>query len=67
MNDLHALHIVLEASVAKRGEVPLTNAHLLNIVKMARRLQRKSEEAHQTELVEIYNEVLGEEKKWGSN
>lgn len=41
MSSLHDLALVLEASVRKRGEVPLTNAHLLNIVKMTMRMQEK--------------------------
>ena len=62
MSALHDLSLVLEASVRKRGEVPLTNAHLLNIVKMTIRMQSKREEL----IEEHLNEVLAEDKKWGS-
>lgn len=41
MSDLEILKDILEASVEKNGEAPLTNRWLLNIVKLA---QRKVEE-----------------------
>ena len=63
MSALHDLSLVLEASVRKRGEVPLTNAHLLNIVKMTNRMQSKREEL----IEEHLNEVLAEDKIWGSS
>ena len=63
MSALHDLSLVLEASVRKRGEVPLTNAHLLNIVKMTIRMQSKREEL----IEEHLNEVLAEDKIWGSS
>lgn len=63
MSDLHDLALVLEASVRKRGEVPLTNAHLLNIVKMTMRMQEKRESL----IEERLNEVLSEDKIWGSS
>ena len=53
---------VLEASVKRRGEVPLTNAHLLNCLKMAARLKDRREEALENSL----NEMMAEERKWGS-
>ena len=34
---LDYLEEILKASVKKNGEIPLTNKHLLNIVKMANR------------------------------
>lgn len=34
---------VLEKSVEKNGEIPLTNKHLLNIMKMIRRKQEYQE------------------------
>lgn len=63
MSSLHDLALVLEASVRKRGEVPLTNAHLLNIVKMTMRMQEKREALIEDRL----NEVLAEDKIWGSS
>lgn len=63
MSALHDLALVLEASVRKRGEVPLTNAHLLNIVKMTMRMQEKREAL----IEERLNEVLAEDKIWGSS
>lgn len=63
MNGLKWLARVLEASVAKRGEVPLTNAHLLNIVRMAQRCEGRSAEQLEVSL----NEMMAEDKKWGSS
>ena len=63
MNDLNFLVRVLEASVKRKGEVPLTNAHLLNIVRMAIR----TEERQQMALDEMLNEVLSDDAKWGSS
>lgn len=60
---MNALIAVLEASVKKRGEVPLTNAHLLNILKMAQRW----EEQREAKAEEMMNEMMAEEKKWGSS
>lgn len=60
--DLQILQKVLEASVERRGEIPLTNAHLLNIVKMTRRVKNQREEAHEKMLDEIYNQVMSETK-----
>lgn len=37
MNELEMLIDILEVSVTKNGEIPLTNRHLLNIMKMAQR------------------------------
>ena len=37
MDTLSILRDILEASVEKNGEKPLTNKHLLNILKMAMR------------------------------
>jgi hypothetical protein len=64
--NLQVLQLVLEASVAKQGEKPLTNAYLLNIVKMARLLQTKAEDAHESQMTEIYNDVM-EDRKWGDS
>ena len=63
MSDLHNLARVLEASVQRRGEVPMTNAHLLNIVRMTIRMMAKEEELAEARL----NEVLAEDKIWGSS
>ena len=63
MNGLEWLAKVLEASVARRGEVPLTNAHLLNIVRMAQR----AEAAYQSRVDASLNEVLSDDAKWGSD
>jgi hypothetical protein len=35
---------ILEASVVRNGEIPLTNKHLCNILKMGKRVQEKREE-----------------------
>lgn len=63
MNSLVWLGRVLEASVRRKGEVPITNAHLLNIVNMA--LRAEANHAEQTE--KRLAEVIGEDKKWGSD
>lgn len=44
MSGLEFLENVLECSVKKNGEIPLTNRHLLNIVKMAIRWEYESDE-----------------------
>lgn len=44
MDNLTFLQKVLEASVEKNGEIPLTNRHLLNIVKMAIRWEEEQSE-----------------------
>lgn len=63
MTDLEALQLVLTASHRRTPEKPLTNSHLLNIVKMARRAQ-----AAKAEHVEkILSEALGEDRKWGAD
>ena len=54
---------VLEASVKKRGEVPLTNAYLLNILKMAQRWEEERLVRAEAEI----NEMMAEDKKWGSS
>lgn len=37
---------ILEISIKKNGEIPLTNTHLLNILKMADRWIEENENAH---------------------
>ena len=59
---IEALIAVLEASVRKRGEIALTNSHLLNILKMSQRWEDKRRAQIDMEL----NEILAEDKKWGS-
>lgn len=45
MNEsMEFLQKVLECSVKKNGEIPLTNRHLLNIVKMAIRWECENDE-----------------------
>lgn len=44
MDSLEFLQKVLESSVKKNGEIPLTNRHLLNIVKMAIRWEEEHDE-----------------------
>lgn len=63
MTELQALSRVLRASVERKGEVPLTNAHLLNIVNMAMRYKDRQE----AELEKALNDAMGEDKKWGSS
>ena len=46
---------ILERSVKKNGEIPLTNKHMLNITKMA--IRRREEEAHRFDLEEARAEV----------
>ena len=61
-----ALAAVLEASVKRNGEKPLTNAHLLSIVKMAQRLENVRAERREQWLSNIYNETIGEDRKWSA-
>ena len=63
MKGLHALGRILEASVKRKGEVPLTNAHLLNIVKLAVGVENARDEAIERSL----NEMMGEDLKWGKD
>lgn len=63
MKDLYWLKRVLEVSVKRNGEKPLTNEYLLNIVKLA----IKAEEAHEARVEASLNDMLGEEARWGSD
>lgn len=63
MTSLEALQAVLEASVARNGEKPLTNAYLLNIVKMTNRYIDRRETALRNSL----DECLSDDAKWGSS
>jgi len=62
MLSLKWLARVLDASVARKPETPLTNSHLLNIVKLAIR----AEANHSAKVDEQLNEVLAEDKIWGN-
>lgn len=66
MDDLRALEVVLDASVKRKGEVPLTNAHLLNIVRMARRVKNHQEELEAKREQDLYNEVMEDQYRYGS-
>ena len=59
---LYTLKRVLEASVRRQGEKPLTNQYLLNIVSMAMR----TEEAQAAMTEQALNDMMGDDKKWGS-
>lgn len=48
MEILELLIEVLEKSVAKNGNIPLTNQHLLNIVKMAKKWKEKDDDLQST-------------------
>lgn len=63
MNGLVWLARVLTASVARKGEVPLTNAHLLNIVKLAIRAESQNE----AEAERAAAQALTDDKMWGSS
>ena len=52
-NSLDILIDVLEKSVEKNGNIPLTTNHLLNILKMVDRMQKQIEEDDYSEL-EMY-------------
>lgn len=41
--ELIYLLIILEKSVEKNGEIPLTNKHLLNILKLAEKMRSSDE------------------------
>ncbi len=60
---MDALIAVLEASVKRKGEVPLTNAHLLSILKMATRLEAARGEALRRSL----DDSMADDRKWGSD
>lgn len=51
MNDFEKLIDILEQSVAKHGEKPLTNKWLLNILKLVESRQKE---------VDFYNDLEGE-------
>lgn len=63
MKGLEYLKWVLEVSVRRNGEKPLTNAYLLNIVNLA----IKAEAAHQQAVEDSLNEMMAEERKWGNS
>ena len=63
MDGLEWLAKVLEASVKRNGEKSLTNAYLLNIIRMAQRV----ENAHQERVEKMLSDVLEADKQWGSN
>lgn len=63
MTEMEALERTLAASVERKGEVPLTNAHLLNIIRMARRAKA----AHDQRVDDICNEALAEDAMWGKS
>jgi hypothetical protein len=62
MTNTEALIVVLSESVKRNGEKPLTNAYLLNIVRMAVRLKDKADER----LDQMLAESFAEDKKWGN-
>ena len=62
MDGLEWLAKVLEASVKRNGEKSLTNAHLLNLIRMAQRV----ENAHQERVEKVLSDVLAADKQWGS-
>lgn len=63
MTNLETLRAVLEVSVERNGEKPLTNAYLLNIVKMVQRVQARRQES----IDHMLDEAMGDDKKWGSS
>lgn len=63
MDGLEWLAKVLEASVKRNGEKSLTNAYLLNIIRMTQRV----ENAHQERVEKMLSDVLEADKQWGSN
>ena len=63
MDGLEWLARVLEASVKRNGEKGLTNAHLLNIIRMAQRV----ENAHQERVEKMLSDVLEADRQWGSD
>ena len=67
MSEMRILEAVLEASVARRGEVPLTNAHLLNIVRMTNRVHTQREDRRHQTMESALNQVLMDDAIWGRN
>ena len=63
MDGLEWLAKVLEASVKRNGEKSLTNTHLLNLIRMAQRV----ENAHQERVEKMLSDVLEADKQWGSD
>ena len=63
MDGLEWLARVLEASVKRNGEKGLTNTYLLNIIRMAQRV----ENAHQERVEKMLSDVLEADKQWGSD
>lgn len=63
MKSLQVLKSVLNESVNRRGEKPLTNVYLLNLVNMAIRAEAVRADRAEKQL----NESLGEDAKWGSD
>lgn len=63
MDGLDWLAKVLEASVKRNGEKSLTNTHLLNLIRMAQRV----ENAHQERVEKMLSDVLEADRQWGSD
>lgn len=61
MTEVDWVKKILEASVQKKGEVPLTNLHLLNILNMAARARDSQDEETNQQL----NQMLEEDRRWG--
>ncbi len=55
MTDIAAIIKILELSVERNGEQPLTNKWLLNIIKMAMSCKSKQDEANEEKWLIIEN------------
>lgn len=67
---LELLCRIFDKSIKKHGSQPLTTAHMLNILKMAlRAVKRKELEDLKMEEAEneMLNEILEDEKRYGSS
>jgi hypothetical protein len=51
---------ILEASLKKHGDKPITVSHLKNIIKMAKRSQERQEQEIEQNFNEVHGDLFGD-------
>lgn len=64
MDDLEK---ILEISVKRNGEKPLTTSYLLNLIRLAQKRKEFRENTQEKTIQQAYEEAVGEDLKWGSD
>lgn len=64
MDDLER---ILEISIKRNGEKPLTTSYLLNLIRLAQKRKEFRENVHEKTIQQAYEEAVGEDLKWGSD